>query len=183
MISESQNTKISKFLSLVLRHKPKTIDLALDENGWTDVSVLIQKMNSSGFSISKEVLQYVVDTNAKSRFSFNPDKTKIRANQGHSLQVDLGYEPQRPPAILYHGTAEFSIESIFKTGLEKRSRHHVHLSADIETAISVGQRYGKPVVLKVATSLMFHEGHIFYLSENNVWLTDHVPSKYLTLNV
>lgn len=166
-----------------MRHKPETIGLLLDKNGWADVDTLIQKMNNAGLPVSKEVLQHVVKTNTKSRFAFSEDKTKIRANQGHSARVELGYEPKQPPLALYHGTAKASLASIFKTGLEKRSRHHVHLSADTETAISVGQRYGKPIVLNVAALQMFNDGHKFYLSENDVWLTDHVSSKYLTVHI
>jgi len=180
MISEKENIRISKFLSLVLRHQPETINLTLDENGWTDAAILIGQMNANGFAVSKEILQHIVTTNSKSRFAFNDDQTKIRANQGHSVDVELGYKPKQPPSILFHGTAESSLSSISETGLEKRSRHHVHLSADTDTAIKVGQRYGKPVVLQVAASDMFNDGYQFFLSDNNVWLTDHVPVKYIT---
>ena len=179
MITEKENTHISKFLSLVLRHKPETINITLDDNGWTDVDILIRQLKAKGVDITKEILQHVVDTNAKKRFAFNEDKTKIRASQGHSVEVELEYKPKQPPEILYHGTAETSVASILQTGLDKRSRHHVHLSANVETAISVGQRYGKPVLLKIASLKMFGEGYVFYLSENNVWLTDHVPVKYI----
>lgn len=180
MINEKENIRISKFLSLVLRHQPETINIQLDDNGWTDVDVLIAQMNKTGPFVSREVLHYIVDTNSKKRFAFNSDKTKIRASQGHSIEVELGYEPKEPPAILYHGTAEASLAFIFKTGLEKRSRHHVHLSADTETAVKVGQRHGNPVVLLVAAQEMSANGYQFFLSENNVWLTDHVPVKYLS---
>jgi putative RNA 2'-phosphotransferase len=183
MISEKENIRISKFLSLVLRHKPETINLTLDENGWTDVATLLAKMNENGFVLSNEILQHVVKTNAKSRFAFNDDRTKIRASQGHSVDVELGYEPKQPPSILFHGTAESSLPSIFETGLEKRSRHHVHLSADTETATKVGQRYGKPVLLRIAALEMFNDGHQFYLSDNNVWLTNHVPLKYIKIHI
>jgi putative RNA 2'-phosphotransferase len=183
MISEKENIRISKFLSLVLRHKPETINLTLDENGWTNVETLLVKMNESGFVLSNEILQHVVKTNAKSRFAFSDDRTKIRASQGHSVDVELGYEPKQPPSILFHGTAESSLPSIFKTGLEKQSRHHVHLSADTETATKVGQRYGKPVLLQIAALEMFNDGHQFYLSDNNVWLTNHVPLKYIKIHI
>jgi putative RNA 2'-phosphotransferase len=179
MISEKENIRISKFLSLVLRHKPETINLTLDESGWVDVEVLIRQMRVHGIEISKEVLQHVVGTNSKSRFAVNDGCTKIRASQGHSIDVELGYDPKEPPSLLYHGTAESSLASILKTGLVKRDRHHVHLSADADTAIKVGQRHGKPVVLQVAALEMFKDGHQFYQSENNVWLTDHVPVRYI----
>jgi putative RNA 2'-phosphotransferase len=179
MISEKENIRISKFLSLVLRHKPETISLHLDENGWADVSLLIEQLNNNGFSISKEILQYIVKTNSKKRFAFNDDQTKIRASQGHSLDIELGYQASQPPAVLFHGTPESALDSIFKTGLEKRDRHHVHLSADRETAMRVGMRYGKAVVLSINALQMFHDGFKFYESENHVWLTDHVPVKYL----
>lgn len=179
MITEKENTRISKFLSLVLRHKPETINITLDENGWTDVDILIRQLTLHGLDITQEILHYVVDTNAKKRFAFNGDNTRIRASQGHSVEVSLDYESRQPPEILYHGTAEASVPSILQTGLDKRSRHHVHLSADVNTATSVGQRYGKPVVLKVAALKMFNDGHLFYLSENNVWMTDYVPVKYI----
>lgn len=179
MISEKENTRISKFLSLVLRHQPQTIGIQLDENGWVPVDILLKQLAMHGHPVSKEMLDHVVATNTKKRFAYNDDETKIRANQGHSVEVDLNYTPRQPPVILYHGTAERALESIFKTGLEKRNRHHVHLSMDVSTALAVGSRYGKPVLLIVAASEMYTDGYNFYMSENNVWLTDHVPVKYL----
>ncbi len=179
MISEKENQRISKFLSLVLRHQPETIGIRLDENGWVDPQLLIFKMNQHGFNISMEILDHVVATNNKKRFAYNEGKTLIRASQGHSVNIELGYEPQMPPEILYHGTAERFSESILKTGLEKQSRQHVHLSVEVATAISVGKRHGKPVIFEVASGGMFADGFIFYLSENKVWLTDHVPVRYL----
>ena len=179
MISEKENTRISKFLSLVLRHQPETIGIQLDEQGWVPVDILLKQLVAHGKNVSKEILDHVVAMNNKKRFAYNADETKIRANQGHSVEVDLNYIPQQPPAILYHGTAERSLESIFTTGLEKRSRHHVHLSSDVTTALAVGSRYGKPVLLIVAAGEMYTDGYSFYVSDNNVWLTDHVPVKYL----
>ena len=179
MISEKQNTKTSKFLSLVLRHKPETIQIQLDENGWVSVSELIGKLNKNGKEINFEILKHIVDTNSKKRFAFNEDETKIRASQGHSLLIDLNYEPIKPPNELYHGTSERFLDSIFKSGIEKRNRQHVHLSSDIETALKVGQRHGKPVILEILTEKMNKDGHKFYLSENNVWLTDYVPVEYI----
>lgn len=179
MISEKENTRISKFLSLVLRHQPETIGIKLDENGWADVKDLIHKLKVNGLAVTKEILDHVVETNSKKRFAYNEDRTKIRASQGHSVSVDLGYEPKEPPDILYHGTASQFVDSIFKGGLQKGSRHHVHLSENIETATKVGQRHGKPVIFEVAARQMFEDGFAFFVSENNVWLTDSVPVKYL----
>ena len=181
MLSEKETTKISKFLSLVLRHQPETIGLTLDEQGWADVQELLQKMQASGSSIDMDILNHVVDTNNKKRFAFNEDQSRIRASQGHSVEVELGYTAQTPPDISYHGTGNKSVESILATGIEKRDRHHVHLSADIETAIKVGQRHGKPVVFEVLAGQMAKDGLIFYISENGVWLTDYVAVGYIRM--
>ena len=178
-MNEKQQVRISKFLSLVLRHKPGTIGLELDENGWTDTNELLEKMSQNGKSIDFEQLNIVVENNPKKRFAFNEDKTRIRANQGHSIKIDLGFEPQQPPEILYHGTGTKYLESILEQGLKKQKRHHVHLSADKETATKVGQRHGKLAMLEVATITMYQDGYKFYLSENGVWLTDEVPIEYL----
>lgn len=177
MQTEKEIATISKFLSLVLRHKPETIGISLDANGWAAVENLIDKSNAYGLAIDFEKLRHVVDTNAKKRFAFSDDFTKIRASQGHSINIDLGYLPQNPPEVLYHGTAEKNRDSILKHGLQKRSRDHVHLSRDIETAIVVGKRHGKPIVIEVLSGKM--AGHDFYLSANGVWLTDHVPVEFL----
>jgi putative RNA 2'-phosphotransferase len=179
MINEQKTTQISKFLSLILRHKPETIDIDLDENGWTNVETLLQKAKKKQPDLTLENLQHVVTTNAKSRFAFDETGTKIRANQGHSVEIDLGYSPKQPPEILYHGTGEKSVASILKSGLEKRNRHHVHLSADTETAKNVGARHGKPVILKVFAMKMWESGVIFYQSENEVWLVDGVEVGFL----
>jgi len=180
MLSEKETIKLSKFLSLVLRHQPEIIGISLDEQGWVDVNELRKKSAAYGKVFTMEMLEYIVDTNSKKRFAFSEDKRKIRASQGHSVDVDLGYEPQTPPEILYHGTATHFVESILKSGLNKRKRTHVHLSADRETAIKVGQRHGKPVIFEVAAQKMQAAGHEFYLSENGVWLTDVVPAAFLT---
>ncbi len=171
----------SKFLSLVLRHRPDKIGIKLDENGWTSTEILIQKMIQQGFRIDQEKLEAVVKDNDKQRFAFNEDKTMIRANQGHSLKVDLEYQSVTPPEFLYHGTADRFLDSILKTGLEKRNRHHVHLSEDLETAIKVGERHGKVKVLKIASKNMHRLGYKFFKSENGVWLTDSVPVDFLEL--
>jgi len=179
MISEKENTRISKFLSLVLRHKPDEVGIVLDENGWTDLQVLIDKANKTGFELTREIIQYVVDTNSKKRFALSDDRNRIRANQGHSVEVDLGYTTQTPPATLYHGTSEKAVPQILKTGLNRMQRHHEHLSADIETAIKVGQRHGKPFVFEVSAKQMADEGYEFFLSGNGIWLTDNVPVEFL----
>lgn len=146
MLSEKETTKISKFLSLVLRHQPEKIGLPLDDNGWADVAVLLEKLNTNGLPIDRDILNHIVATNPKKRFAFNDGLDKIRASQGHSIEVNLGYEPQQPPEILYHGTATSNIDSITRSGLKKRSRTHVHLSANIDTAINVGSRHGSPII-------------------------------------
>ncbi len=179
MIEEKQYTKLSKFLSLVLRHKPEEIGIELDTNGWTDVKCLIKKMNLYGKRIDFETLEVILETNNKKRFSFNEDKSLIRANQGHSIEIDLGYKPKNPPKRLFHGTGAKYVDSIYKIGIRKKSRHHVHLSKDIETALSVGQRHGKPVVFEILTDEMVNEGFEFYESENGVWLTDEVPVRFI----
>jgi putative RNA 2'-phosphotransferase len=178
---EKETIALSKFLSLVLRHKPQEIGIRLDEQGWVSVQDLLYAMENHGRKMDIETLKHVVETNSKKRFAFSEDGTKIRASQGHSLNVDLGYEPAEPPEILYHGTAQKSVESILSTGIEKRSRHLVHLSADTETAIKVGQRHGKPTVLIIKSREMHNKGHNFYLSANNVWLTEYIPPEFISL--
>lgn len=182
MISEKQLTHISKFLSLVLRHQPDTIDIQLDKNGWTDINELIEKANNYGIKFDRETLNQIVETNSKKRFAFNHTLDKIRASQGHSIDIELGYTNQKPPEILFHGTAEEFVQSISETGLEKRKRQHVHLSSDLETALKVGQRHGKPFIIKVLAEQMYNDNFQFYISDNGVWLTDKVPTKYLKLN-
>lgn len=179
MITEKEKKHISKFLSLVLRHKPETIGIELDKEGWADITELIEKSNKYGRKYDLNILTNIVSTNTKKRFSFNSSQSKIRASQGHSINVDLGYSNQEPPDLLYHGTAQNSVDSIIENGIEKRNRQHVHLSNDLETAIKVGQRHGKPYVFKIKASLMYKEGYEFFISENMVWLTEQVPSKYL----
>jgi putative RNA 2'-phosphotransferase len=182
MISEKQITSISKFLSLVLRHQPETIGIQLDQNGWTNVDTLLEKSNSYGIKLDNETLKHIVEINSKKRFAFNDTFDRIRASQGHSVEIELGYKSQKPPEILYHGTGEKSVQSILDTGLEKQSRQQVHLSADIETAIKVGQRHGKPFVFKVLAEQMFNDKFEFFISDNGVWLTENVPTKYLKQN-
>ena len=178
---EKQLKHISKLMSLVLRHQPEAIGLQLDENGWAHVEELIQKINANGTKVDIATILIVVETNDKKRFGFNEDKTMIRANQGHSLEVDLNLMPSNPPDILYHGTADRFVDPILKEGLTKQQRQHVHLSRQIETAKAVGTRHGKPVILHINAKAMQDDGYLFYLSENNVWLVDAVPTQYITI--
>lgn len=176
---EQHKKKTSKFLSYILRHHPELINLNLDENGWANVDELITKSTNDSQGFTFEELDEIVETNDKKRFIFNGDKTRIRANQGHSIDINLALIPQQPPEFLYHGTAQSNIDSILEKGIEKRNRQHVHLSQDIETATKVGMRHGKPIILTINTEKMFDDGIEFYLSENNVWLTDFVDIKYI----
>lgn len=171
--------KTSKFLSLVLRHKPEAIGIALDENGWVDVQTLLTAMNQHGRPVGLNLLQRVVKENAKQRFAFSDDGSKIRANQGHSVAVNLQLTPKEPPDTLYHGTVEKFIDSIQEQGLLPGSRQHVHLSTDIPTATSVGMRRGKPILLVVRAKRMYESAFEFYLSKNGVWLTAQVPPEFI----
>ncbi len=174
------NVSISKKLSLVLRHKPEVIGIELDSNGWADVDILIENFNKKfKAELTMEKLEEIVRTNDKKRYSFIEDKTKIRANQGHSINVDVELKQAVPPEILYHGTALRFADSIEKNGILKMNRLYVHLSLDEATALKVGIRHGKPVIFKVKAGEMYRAGHIFYLSENNVWLTDSVSPQYI----
>jgi putative RNA 2'-phosphotransferase len=169
----------SKFLSLVLRHQPELIGLELEKNGWVSVSQLLAGCVKHGKPLTIDELQYIVETNNKKRFAFDDKKLRIRASQGHSINVDLGYKPTSPPSILYHGTSTQHVANILKHGLIKKSRHHVHLSLSRETALEVGKRHGIPIVLTVNSYQMEKDGHLFFLSDNGVWLTDHVPATYI----
>jgi len=179
-MTEKEIIKISKFLSLILRHSPQTIDLELDQNGWASVVDLQEKSKKRKVFFMTEQLEEVVAMDSKTRYSFNEDKTKIRANQGHSLKnIDLEFTNQEPPEFLYHGTVSKFISSIKATGLQKRSRLYVHLSKDRATAQNVGSRRGKAIILSIRALEMYHDGFEFYLSQNGVWLTDQVPTKYI----
>lgn len=171
--------RTSKFLSLVLRHKPEEAGLTLDESGWCSVDDLLKGCASRGHRISRPELDQIVAENDKKRFQLSDDGRRIRANQGHSIQIDLGYEPQVPPETLYHGTATRFLDSIKKMGLIKGSRQHVHLSVLVETALKVGERHGKPVVISVNAGQMHRSGAPFYLTPNGVWLVDAVQPEYL----
>ena len=172
--------RISKFLSLVLRHKPEAIGIALDDNGWVEVAVLIAAAARHGRALTQAVVEQVVAGNDKQRFAFSADGLRIRASQGHSVRVDLELQPSVPPEVLYHGTATRFVGSIKAQGLRPGSRQQVHLSASPTTAAAVGQRHGKPVVLTVSARRLHDAGQRFYLSENGVWLTDHVAPEHLT---
>ncbi len=169
----------SKFLSLILRHTPERIGLTLDSNGWADLSLLLQLANSHGTNLTHESVLEIVATSDKKRFALNADQSKIRASQGHSIRVDLGFEPKPPPEFLFHGTASRFLDSIRAQGLQPGDRQHVHLSSTESTAIEVGQRHGKPIVLKIDALIMHSKGHQFYLSENGVWLTASVPQAFI----
>lgn len=170
--------KLSRYMSLILRHKPEVIGITLDEHGWADVNELISRISKNN-TFNMEILEEIVRTDNKQRYSFNEDKTKIRANQGHSILVDVELQEKEPPEILYHGTGEKYVRSIEKEGLIPKSRLYVHLSVDVDTAINVGKRHGIPVVYKIRSREMRCDGYRFYLSKNGVWLTKEVPVKYL----
>lgn len=171
--------RTSKFLSYVLRHRPESVGLELDEAGWVRVDELLAACRSHNHAISRAELEEVVRTNDKRRFSFSPDGLEIRANQGHSVSIDLGLDPVAPPELLYHGTVARFLDSIRREGLVRGKRHHVHLSVDEPTARRVGRRRGEPVVLVVESGRMHGDGHVFHRSVNGVWLTESVPPPYL----
>jgi putative RNA 2'-phosphotransferase len=177
---ESAVVKDSKFLAGVLRHNPGKLGIELDAAGWVDIEVLLAALKRRGRRIDRARLDFVVAHNNKKRFEYDEAGTRIRASQGHSVPVDLGYAPMTPPETLYHGTATRSLEAIFAEGLRPGGRHHVHLSVDAETATKVGSRHGKPAVLVVAAARMHADGHAFFRSTNGVWLTEHVAPEYLS---
>lgn len=174
-------TKISKYLSYHLRHAPEKLGLKLEVGGWVKIEELLQASQKDQFPLTLTQLKEVVATNEKQRFSIDETGTKIRANQGHSIKVDLQLHPLTPPNLLYHGTCNQAIPSILEKGLQKMSRHHVHLSCDVVTAQKVGQRRGKPVILEINAQKMSEDGFLFYCSDNQVWLVDYVPPVYLTI--
>lgn len=171
--------KLSKFLSYVLRHHPDSIGLSLNDEGWASITELLEKANVHGKNVSHADLMRVVAENDKQRFRLSDDGLMIRASQGHSIQVDLALSPQQPPAFLYHGTATRFLNSILVEGLKAKSRQQVHLSENKDTALKVGQRHGKPVILEVAAMQMAEQGLLFYLSDNGVWLTESVEVRFL----
>ena len=179
-MDEIRKKSIGKFLSLVLRHEPSKIGIQLDDNGWADVEELISKCGKHRVSFTKKELDEIVETNNKKRYAYSEDGTKIRANQGHSITVDLEFISVEPPQFLYHGTADRFLNSIEVEGIKKMSRQHVHLSQDKETAINVGSRHGRVVVLTILAHKMYEEGVAFFQSANGVWLTDYIDPKYIS---
>jgi len=175
--SQNPVVRASKFMSLVLRHKPEKIGITLDDQGWTDFNTLVEK--SPNWMTRQLILQAVAENNKK-RFAMSEDGKRIRASQGHSVKVNLGYQPSEPPEYLYHGSYPKVREAIEREGLKKMERHHVHLSPDPQTAHTVGlRRGGRPIMFKVQAGRMFRDGFEFFVSDNGVWLTDHVPPEYL----
>lgn len=174
MKKEDKNKKISKYLSYILRHKPESINLILDSEGWADIDEIIEK--TTDFKLTKVDIEYMVEENDKQRFAIKDNK--IRANQGHSIKIDLALNPKKPPSILYHGTATRFLVSIKKEGLTSQSRQYVHLSQDKETALQVAKRHGKPTILEIDALEMYQDEYKFFLSQNGVWLVDNVPIKY-----
>lgn len=180
-MNKNYETKVSKFISLILRHKPETINIELDANGWADVGELLAGINKKGHKITINDLKLIVDNDEKGRYAFSDNYSRIRANQGHSINIDAELKEKKPPIYLFHGTGEKSLEAIMREGLKHMSRLYVHLSDNYDTAVSVGKRHGTPVVLKVKSEEMYAGGYKFYLSENNVWLTKEVPAAYIEL--
>ena len=178
-MTPNQTTRLSKFLSLILRHNPGAAGVVLDSAGWVAVGELLAGCARAGKSMTREQLDHVVANNDKKRFEFSADGLLIRASQGHSLEVELDYESQTPPDLLYHGTASRFVDSIRAGGLLKQARHHVHLSAEITTATQVGSRHGKPVVLTIRAGEMHRAGYAFFRSTNGVWLVDAVPVEFI----
>lgn len=177
-----QLTRISKFLSKHLRHEPEAIGLTLQPGGWVVVDDLLAACAGAGVPLSRDLLDEVVARNDKQRFAFDDTGARIRANQGHSVAVDLQLSPAVPPDCLYHGTALADVATILANGVQRMSRHHVHLSPDVATAIKVGQRHGKPVVLSIDAAAMHAAGIPFYRTANGVWLVDEVPPAYIRLS-
>lgn len=178
-MNDKRKVTVSKYLSRILRHAPEDAGLTLEPGGWVPVTDLLTGAGRAGMTITRAELEEVVRTSDKQRFAFDETGAKIRANQGHSTEVDLQLEPAVPPAELFHGSATRFVDAILRDGLLKMARHHVHLSADTATALKVGGRHGKPVVLVIDAARMQVDGHLFFRSSNGVWLVDHVPPRYL----
>jgi putative RNA 2'-phosphotransferase len=178
-MDERDKTRLSKFLSFILRHDPGSAGIELDAAGWVAVDELVTKCCEHGKALTKELLFDIVATSPKQRFAISEDGLRVRASQGHSIDVELGYEPKEPPELLYHGTVSSSLPSIRSDGLKRMSRHHVHLSLDAATARAVAMRRSKPIVLEIAAARMHRDGYVFFLSANGVWLTESVPPEYI----
>jgi putative RNA 2'-phosphotransferase len=178
-MTEKEIIKTSKFLSLILRHEPERAGLKLGEAGWVGVDELLQAVNSHGVTLTLDQLKHIVATSDKKRFAFSDDGQRIRASQGHSIEVDLQYPPQTPPEILYHGTATRFLDSIRQHGLQKMERHDVHLSAETKVTVQVGGRHGRPALLTIRAGDMHRAGFAFRCSANGVWLVNHVPPQFI----
>jgi len=178
MLGADKRVKMSKFLSYVLRHHPESIGLTLDNHGWIPIKDLLEACRENKTTLTRDDLQDIVDMCPKKRFAVSDDGKKVRANQGHSVKIDLDYTLAEPPELLYHGTGMKAKDIITLAGIDKMQRTHVHLSSDILTAYSVGQRHGKPVIFVIAAKKMYDAGYVFYLSDNGVWLTNDVPPQY-----
>ncbi|MFD7643816.1 RNA 2'-phosphotransferase [Kitasatospora sp. NPDC059795] len=178
-MDEKQTVRTSKMLSRILRHDPGAIGVTLDAAGWVPVDTLLAALARHNRRLTRAQLDHVVATNNKRRFAYSEDGSAIRANQGHTVEVDLGLPATTPPDVLFHGTAERNLRYILAEGLRPMARQDVHLSADTGTAVKVGSRHGRPVVLEVDAAAMAADGHEFRVSANGVWLTDAVPVQYL----
>ena len=178
-MTEKEIIKTSKFLSLILRHEPERAGLKLGEAGWVGVDELLQAVNSHGVTLTLDQLKHIVATSDKKRFAFSDDGQRIRASQGHSIEVDLQYPPQTPPENLYHGTATRFLDGIRQHGLQKMERHDVHLSAETKVTVQVGRRHGRPALLTIRAGDMHRAGFVFRCSANGVWLVDHVPPQFI----
>jgi putative RNA 2'-phosphotransferase len=178
-MSEKETIRTSKFLSLILRHEPERVGLKLGDGGWVGVDELLKAINGHGTTFTLEQLKHVVETSEKKRFAISEDGLRIRASQGHSVEIDLQYPPQTPPELLYHGTATRFLDSIRQEGLRKMERHDVHLSAETKVTVQVGSRHGKPSLLIIRAGEMHKAGFVFRCSANGVWLVDHVPPQFI----
>ena len=178
-MTENEAKRASKFLSLILRHEPERVGLKLGEAGWISVNDLLAALNRGARTLTLEQLKHIVVTSDKKRFAFSDDGQRIRANQGHSVEVDLQYAPQTPPEILYHGTATRFLDGIRRDGLQKMDRHDVHLSAETKVTVQVGARHGQPALLTIHAGEMHRAGHVFRCSTNGVWLVAHVPPQFI----
>jgi len=178
-MTDKETIRTSKFLSLILRHEPARVGLKLGEAGWVNVAELLQAVNANGVSLTLEQLQHIVAASDKKRYAFSEDGQRIRASQGHSVEVDLQYPPQTPPEILYHGTATRFLDGIRQDGLQRMERHDVHLSAETKVTLQVGGRHGRPALLTIRAGEMHRAGFVFRCSANGVWLVDHVPPQFI----
>jgi len=178
-MTDKETVRTSKFLSLILRHEPERVGLELGDAGWVGVDELLKAVNSHGVSLTLDELKHIVATSDKKRFAFSENGRRIRASQGHSVEVDLQYPPQTPPELLYHGTATRFLDAIRQHGLQKMQRHDVHLSPETRVTLQVGGRHGKPMLLTIRAGDMHRAGFVFRCSANRVWLVDHVPPQFI----